>query len=417
MESLETFFSYCDEISTAYSCSLFCETGPVWTAQKQALYHNGVIIGLYKEHNERLFSLITQPCDHKELMMLLQNEVACARKKQGHFIVPKSIDEPLLEWIANYDYCLASPMCNSREELLSYAFSEQALSYVYICLSYKRWEKTRNEKRRYDGEQPNIDALYKNIFDKSSVFGKWGLIPVDETRKLNSIDNPARIYDSSLNKTICISMPRLLADVLNELKTRACINDMAVQAQDSCIYDGECHRGFYLEEVERGKTFSWRIDSLPEFTKLYIPHTLYNENFNGDCLWVKSEGKDITFEELHNDFYDDGDNVVTQVIHLQHDGKLISHLDHEYIFYDIESYEARISNPNVKGEAKKRVKTFKIDNSRIPMDYPCKTYKDSAEISVPFIFFVLDNYFEHKDLLEEYFQEIMQKQSNPVHLR
>ena len=41
------------------------------------------------------------------------------------------------------------------------------------------------------------------------------------------------------------------------------------------------------------------------------------------------------------------------------------------------------------------------------MDYQCKMYKDDKEVLVPFIFFVLNNYFEHKELLEEYFHDIL----------
>ena len=66
-----------------------------------------------------------------------------------------------------------------------------------------------------------------------------------------------------------------------------------------------------------------------------------------------------------------------------------------------------IYNVGVKGEGWKRVKTFKIDRSTIPMDYQCKMYKDDKEVLVPFIFFVLNNYFEHKELLEEYFHDIL----------
>ena len=61
----------------------------------------------------------------------------------------------------------------------------------------------------------------------------------------------------------------------------------------------------------------------------------------------------------------------------------------------------------LKERAEKRVKTFKIDRSTIPMDYQCKMYKDDKEVLVPFIFFVLNNYFEHKELLEEYFHDIL----------
>ena len=87
------------------------------------------------------------------------------------------------------------------------------------------------------------------------------------------------------------------------------------------------------------------------------------------------------------------------------------HLDHEYIFYDLDEYEKRLSNYRIKGQARKRIKTFKIDRSRIPLDYPCNILRigesGREKIAVPFIYFVLNAYFEHKDLLSEYFQKVL----------
>lgn len=406
---LNSFFLYCDSISASYAYSFYVKLDSIWTEYRQALYANGVIPGLYREHDERLLSLVSELCDHNELVRLLELEVSDCEtseltqmaKERGYYKSPAPIKEPLLNWIADYNYCLAFPLYNSKDELLSTDSSEQILSYVYICLAYKNWKRTLDKKKQYNFEQPNTEVLYENVFDKSSEFRTWGLIPVDEKRKLYSTDDPVRIYDLSINKTIFVKMPRPMADILTELKRDDNIKNLAVRSQDSYIYDGENHIGVLQEALERGRIFSWDVDLLPTITKLCT------EEFNDDCLWIKSEDNEITFEELCEDFHDDGDNVVTQVIHLRHEGNAISHLDHEYIFYDIESYAARRSDPKVKGKAKKRVKTFKIDYSAIPMDYACKMYKDNIEISVPFIFFVLNNYFEHKELLGEYFQKII----------
>lgn len=175
---------------------------------------------------------------------------------------------------------------------------------------------------------------------------------------------------------------------------------IAIRSCDFYIYDGVNCMGSLLEALEKGRIFSWDFEKLPDVTRLYSAE--YE-----DCLWIKVEGSDITFEELCKDFHEDGEFVVTQMIHLQHVGNTITHLDHEYIFYDLENYDERIYNVGVKGEGRKRVKTFKIDRSTIPMDYQCKMYKDDKEVLVPFIFFVLNNYFEHKELLEEYFHDIL----------
>jgi hypothetical protein len=145
------------------------------------------------------------------------------------------------------------------------------------------------------------------------------------------------------------------------------------------------------------------IDSLPEMSKLV------SENY-GNSLWITVGDNDITFEELCDDFDIEENDIITQMVHLQYSEKKITHIDHEYIFYSVEEYEERIRLRR-KGKARKRFKTFKVDQSHIPMDYPCKMFSISEDeredISVPFIYFVLNSYFKHKDLLTEYFQKIL----------
>ena len=101
------------------------------------------------------------------------------------------------------------------------------------------------------------------------------------------------------------------------------------------------------------------------------------------------------------------------MLHLQYDYNdrepIIKHLDHEYIFYTPDEYKARKMDRRVKGKAFKRVKTFKIDGSAIPFDYECNSWKrvDPIRIKVPFIYFVLNEPFVNKDLIDEYFQQIL----------
>ena len=146
------------------------------------------------------------------------------------------------------------------------------------------------------------------------------------------------------------------------------------------------------------------IESLPVLSKLY------SEQYE-DSLWVIHEGNDLTFEELCQDIQVEEDAVITQMIHLQIEGNVIIHLDHEFIFYDMEEYEKRLTNYKIKGQARKRIKTFKIDRSRIPLDYPCEMIRgddnENEKIVVPFIYFVLNVYFKHKNLLKEYFQKVL----------
>ena len=124
---LNSFFSYCDRISASYAYSFYAKSDPIWTEHRQVLYANGIIPGLYREHDNRLLSLISESCDHNELVRLLKWEVtdcetsdlAQMAKERGCYKSPAPIKEPLLNWIADYNYCLAFPMCESKEELSS----------------------------------------------------------------------------------------------------------------------------------------------------------------------------------------------------------------------------------------------------------------------------------------------------------
>ena len=137
---------------------------------------------------------------------------------------------------------------------------------------------------------------------------------------------------------------------------------------------------------------------------------MYSEQYE-DSLWIIHDGNDLIFEELCEDMHIENNAILTQMIHMQIDGNCITHLDHEYIFYDLDEYEKRLSNYRIKGQAQKRIKTFKIDHSRIPLNYPCNILRidesGREKIVVPFIYFVLNAYFEHKDLLSEYFQKVL----------
>ena len=81
---------------------------------------------------------------------------------------------------------------------------------------------------------------------------------------------------------------------------------------------------------------------------------------------------------------------------LESDEFIINHLDHEFIVYNLDEYQKRQSNPEIKGH--KKVKTFKIDNSKIPFKF-----KKGNEY---FLFQVLDAYFKNTDLVSEYFEKI-----------
>ena len=111
------------------------------------------------------------------------------------------------------------------------------------------------------------------------------------------------------------------------------------------------------------------------------------------CLWTS----------WADDFISQNEQIITNLIHLEietiDNEEFITHLDHEFIFYTLDEYEKKINKHSNKGF--KKIKTFKIDNSRIPLKY---NYKDTP-ILIYFIMELLDN----KELITEYFSKIYKR--------
>lgn len=195
------------------------------------------------------------------------------------------------------------------------------------------------------------------------------------------------------------------------MMSKGMINNLAVRLLNDSGYKGNISLEYLSEFLEIGKPFDFVNLGNYSVSKLYSTLTAY-----GDCLWVVTDPGNITFEELCDDFVDFEGTIVTQVVHLQYkflDGKTyITHLDHEYVFYTPEEYNNRIINATQKGTAKQRMKSFKIDNSKIPFDFRCEVSRKNENghgLQVEkeqFLCYVLECYFKHKDLLNEYFQKI-----------
>ncbi|WP_426758908.1 hypothetical protein, partial [Pseudomonas aeruginosa] len=102
----------------------------------------------------------------------------------------------------------------------------------------------------------------------------------------------------------------------------------------------------------------------------------------------------MTFEEIAHIPELLPDCAVTRMIHLEYfveDGRYyVSHIDHELIFYTLEEFDLRANDPYQKGNARKRLKTFKIDRSAIPF------MLDDGSL---FVHTLIDVYFDKPYLL------------------
>lgn len=409
---VNAFLEYCHKICEHRKYASYLENTHTWDEVNECSFQHGIVADLFLEENVVLLDLLSKYCDHRELKCLLEHYrdeqqnselTLLAKKYNDGYKLPK-VKEPLVDWIYEVNYLLAYPITGDlirKDERAFYENPEKILTFTYLNLKHEEYEK---EHTHSIFEQKNIKRIYDGTFDKTSAYKTYGLIPIDDERTLHSFDNPVRIYDHEINKTVFLQIPRPLAMVFQELIKYKYINNIAFRGDDQFIYDGENHCSPLMEAVEAGKIFDLDIASLPEMSKLV------SDRSYDDSLWITVDEANITFEELCADIYVEGDSIVTQMIHLQYEEKNITHIDHEYIFYSLEEYEER-QFVRRKGEANKRFKTFKVDKSSIPFNYDCTILSlDDKEILVPFIYFVLNTYFVHKDLLKEYFQKILMKE-------
>jgi hypothetical protein len=260
-------------------------------------------------------------------------------------------------------------------------------------------------KEIYKEEEPYYEINEKNnrlketyeFIDEDEQYKKYGLLKLNNNRKLEKPmlnSAPYYIYDDRKGYIVLDSrVPDEVLIKLYRLKQENLIVDLSLRANYYKRIE-ENRRILINEERAFGKYFSF------ENLKNLIPTKLYSAVTN-NSLWINIKNGSITFEELLDDFEieDKKEFIKTQVIHCEYfedKGKFyISHIDHEYIFYSFDEYEERIKDIEQKGNIKKKLKTFKVDNSKIPFII------DNENI----LLFFLNQYFKSKDLLLEYFQK------------
>ncbi|MCH5344550.1 MAG: hypothetical protein J1E64_10970 [Acetatifactor sp.] len=391
-----------------------------WTVERYCKYNFGPIIGKYLEQDEQLFRIVSDEYSNEDILMIVKPDIdrnlakfdskteldLCEKlenelyKKQQELLESGQIEE----WLKNY----FSP--NFNTEYIK-ADENHIRGLCYVSYGYMAY---RNKLTSiYNPDISNLQNLYKNIFGKNSQLHKYGLIEIDSQCELMAM-NPPRFYDARIDKTINLSnMPKQLVDLLIDKKDL--YDRISVRGSNANlhIYNGRYTLQTLMEAVEFGKIFSIKNLGIISGTKLY------SADYN-DALWVKIDSSNITFEELCAEELKFENSIVTQVLHLEYQGTdtdvIITHLDHEFVFYSESDYKDRKSNPGVKGKEQQRLKSFKIDGAKIPLNMPCEHSVNRAGTAqgevekvnekVPFLIFVLKSYFKHTDLIDEYFQDL-----------
>lgn len=390
--------------------------GDEWSGKKQADYMNGIVLGKFREQdsltlkvlkegvtNQALYNEIRINLDHNKKMIENMETSDKIRKVQLELYKIQK-DELSIDLIDGW----IRKNCKWMQEDAEGRDYSEIRVLIYLYYSFENYNYQR--KHPFCSELNELELIYGEVFDKNSQFYKYGIIPINDDRELIAIE-PPRIYDRKIDKTFFVkNVPLNLLKTILGMMSCGIINDFSVRLFNESGYNGRMYCEYIAEALERGKVF--------DFINLgdYSISKLYSKEYE-NCMWVVTDSYNITFEELSEDFEIYNDMIVTQVVHLQYDmegeNAYITHLDHEYVFYTIDEYECRMSNITQKGTAKKRMKSFKIDNSRIPFNYRCEVLrKDENGNDLPyedeqFLCYVLEYYFKHKDLLREYFQKVL----------
>ncbi len=393
-----------------------------WSTERYNNYLWGPVVGLYIEKDKSLIDILNDDFEDSELYDLLipikekalnkllyapesnlmtklqcnsyQNELSLLR------------DRKINDWLNKFFIPCITSGCFEIDE-------SHFRGLCYVTYGYENYKHDLTSI--YCGDTDILRQLYQGVLGKNSDLYTYKLIEITSACEMLAIE-PPRIYDSRINKTLyLVNVSKELLDTFIELGKLNLYKKISVRVYNSIIniFDGRYRMQTISESIEMGKIFS--VQHIGE-----IPVTkLYSVNYE-DSLWVKISDSEITFEELYENETAFNSSIITQVIHLNYLRKntetLITHLDHEFVFYSKSDYEKRKTNSDIKGNKYSRLKSFKIDKANIPLTLPIKRnlnlYNEaSGEISrkeetVPFIIYILKCYLKHTDLIDEYFSKL-----------
>lgn len=277
-------------------------------------------------------------------------------------------------------------------------FNCTAEEYVVFNALELMYQYHKSTKRFAVPKNNTLEQTYLskgiNLEEVDLQYSKHKLLTIDENFTVSD-SNISKVYDNRIGGYVLIDQISCeLMKFLNGLMNKGLIGVIALRPNYSVFGIGISDLSIALEELERGKVFSFENLGAPSVTKLYSK--------SYDILWISIDKQNITFEEIVQDFDVYRNSIVTQVVHLEYvtnenSEQIITHIDHEYIFYTEDEFMERQTNNRQKGNARKRYKTFKIDKSKIPfvVDEMCVLY------------YIIGNLFKEKELLEEYFKEVI----------
>ncbi|WUR16055.1 hypothetical protein E7V67_013410 [[Empedobacter] haloabium] len=296
-------------------------------------------------------------------------------------------------------------------------------NYFYLFLlkiEFRRFleEASKNEKySRTHWRENLIYKYYSNIeidIRKSDLqFSKYDLYTINEDCEI-FVAVPSRVIDHKNKIQFIVEIPEELLEMLDNLKKEAQIKDLALLAKSQRPIESDQHISILLGNYQQPTPPKIQDVYYNNFTnvlqdtiksrmtsedRLFFSDAIYrfHEASSDDAIWVFSSGNSVEFEEILESPEILDNCVVTQLVHLEYLKEnqriKISHIDHEFIFYSHDEFSKRLEDHNQKGAAKKRIKTFKIDNSRMPLILEDGTFS---------LYTVLEAFFSKAYLVQDF---------------
>lgn len=299
--------------------------------------------------------------------------------------------------------------------------TEKNYFYAYLLkIAYEKFLQHSALDKKYNrinSEENLIYIYYKNIdidIEKTDKqFRKYNLYSIDADSEV-FVALPSRIIDKKNNLQFVVEMKEPLLQMLIDSKENGHIEDLALLASSQNPIESNQRISILLGAYQTpdspkiqhiyNEEFPNVVQDTVEFQfssedGLFSSEVIYKFHEIGcnDEVWVFSKGNSVEFEEIPENPEILDDCVVTQMIHLEYvidDGRVkISHIDHEYLFYSYEEFDRRLGDYNQRAGAKKRIKTFKVDRSKIPLVFEDGTFS---------LYTVLDSYFTRAYYLQQF---------------
>jgi hypothetical protein len=262
-----------------------------------------------------------------------------------------------------------------------------------LHIVYEIYRTDNSEQRRYMRPPKKTTRIYQyykalevDLFETDAQYSKYHLFSVTEDTQL-LIGIPNRILDSQYPVQQLIEhTPSYVLTLFERLRSESLIKDLALLTGDDVLIETDKHifvelgfqvtplpltvenlrrqaPGEVVSTVLRTRAATADSKAVPSVWTFYKPGS-------DDKSWCSTTNNSMTFEEIAHIPELLTDCAVTRMIHLEYyveGGRyFVSHIDHEFIFYTLEEFDLRAEDPYQKGNARKRLKTFKIDHSTIP---------------------------------------------------